>query len=161
VTAAPPLSVGAAHEMVAEASAGVAETAVGAPGIVTGASGVTAVEGVDAGPEPENRLAAETVKLYGVPLVRPETTADVAVVPVTRGDGAPAPLVVTVYDERGSNGLAGGAVQLTVAERLPATAVTPVGAAGVAARAAGAQTSAPATTNKDRAPVHTRRVRRT
>jgi hypothetical protein len=98
-----------------------AVTALGAPGT---APGVTALDGEDAGPVPAV-LVAETVNVYVVPLVSPVTVA-VVVGTVTGVPGVEPTNGVTVYDVT----LPAGAVQLTVADWLPATAVTPVGAAG-------------------------------
>jgi hypothetical protein len=74
VIAEPPLFSGALHETVAWPSPGVALTPVGAPGTV---AGVTGEEATEAAPVPIE-LVAVTVNVYGVPLVRPVTTADVA-----------------------------------------------------------------------------------
>ncbi len=73
--ALPPLE-GAVHDTVACPSPGVAFTPVGAPGTVAAGTGVTAVEGNDAAPVP-TPLVAVTVNVYGVPLVRPVTFAEV------------------------------------------------------------------------------------
>src|SRR2546430_2671916 len=93
--------------------------------------GVTAPDAAEAGPVPM-ALVADTVNVYAVPLVRPATVADVAGgLPPTRvGAWAVPPTYgVSVYEVIGLPPLA-GAVQLTVAEPLPGTAFTPVGAAG-------------------------------
>ena len=66
----PPSLAGAVQDTVAEALPAVADTPVGAPG--TPAAGVTAVEAAEAAPAPL-ALVAVTVKVYGVPLVRPLT----------------------------------------------------------------------------------------
>jgi hypothetical protein len=58
----PPSDDGATHDTVACPSPGTAVTAVGAPGAVAAASGVTAVEGDDAGPGP-TPLVAVTVNV--------------------------------------------------------------------------------------------------
>jgi hypothetical protein len=70
VIAAPPLLAGGAKLTVAAALPAAAETDVGAPGTV---AGMTLFDGVDAGPVPAE-LVAVTVKVYAVPLVKPETT---------------------------------------------------------------------------------------
>jgi hypothetical protein len=75
----PPLLPGAAKETEACALPPVAVAAVGASGTV---AGVTAEEAEEAEPVP-TLLVAVTVKVYDVPLVRPETTiGEVAPVPV-------------------------------------------------------------------------------
>jgi hypothetical protein len=99
--------------------------------------GVTALDAAEAGEVP-TAFVAVTVNVYAVPLVRPVT--DVAVaggVPVTVVDGrAVVPAYgVTVYDVIGEPPLA-GAVHESEAEPFPATAVTPVGAAGAVGAAA-------------------------
>ena len=58
----------ALQETTAEESKPMAETFVGAPGTVA-ASGVTLLDGSEAGPVP-TPLVAVTMKVYGVPLVR-------------------------------------------------------------------------------------------
>ena len=81
------------------------------------AVGVTACDGVDAGPVP-TALLAETVKVYELPLVRPVTVAVVAGgLPATWVGvcATPARYGVTVYMVIGLPPLA-GAVQLTVAD---------------------------------------------
>src|SRR5436305_6632269 len=93
--------------------------------------GVTAAEAAEAGPVPM-ALVADTVNVYAVPLVRPATATEVAGgLPPTRVGACAVPPTygVTVYEVIGLPPLA-GAVQLTVAEPLPGTAFTPVGAAG-------------------------------
>ena len=69
--AAPPLLAGAPKLIVAEALPAVADTEVGAVGTV---AGVTLFDAADAGPVP-TELAAVTVNVYAVPLVRPVTTS--------------------------------------------------------------------------------------
>jgi hypothetical protein len=69
VIAEPPLLDGAVHETVAWLLPAVAVTDVGAPGTVTG---VTALDGDDAGPVP-TAFVAVTVKVYEVPFVSPVT----------------------------------------------------------------------------------------
>ena len=78
VIADPPLLAGAVQETTAEALAAAATAPVGTPGTVLG---VTAVLADDAGEVPA-ALAAVTVNVYAVPLVNPETVADVAPVVV-------------------------------------------------------------------------------
>jgi hypothetical protein len=127
----PPVLVGAVQLTVAARLPAVAVTPVGAPGNVLG---VTAFDGADAGPVPV-ALVAETVKVYVVPFVKPVTVVDVAGgVPLTvTGVFAVEPTNgVTVYLVIPLPPLSDGAVQLTVAEPLPAVAVTPVGADGAA-----------------------------
>ena len=72
-----PPSAGTVQLTVAEALPGTALTPVGAPGTV---AGVTALDGLDGGPVPVP-LVAVTVKVYGVPLVRPVTRRGVPVGP--------------------------------------------------------------------------------
>ena len=73
---------GAVHETVACALPATAVTPVGAAGTV-GAMGVTAFDAALAAPVP-TLLVAATLKVYAVPLVRPDTIVDVAGgVPVT------------------------------------------------------------------------------
>ncbi len=82
-------------------------------------------------------LVADTVNVYAVPLVSPVTVVDVAGgVPVTVvGVCAVVPMNgVTVYLVIVLPPLLDGAVQLTVADALPAVAVTPVGAPARSAR---------------------------
>ena len=74
----PPSLAGAVQVTTAEALPAEAATPVGAPGTVLG---VTAVLANDAGEVPA-ALAAVTVNVYAVPLVNPETVADVAPVVV-------------------------------------------------------------------------------
>ncbi len=69
--AEPPSFAGAVHVTVAEASPAVADAPVGASGMVIG---VTALDGIDAGPVPA-ALVAVTVNVYVVPLARPENVA--------------------------------------------------------------------------------------
>ena len=73
MTAAPPLLPGGPKLTVALALPPSAETVVGAPGTVRFA-GVTLLDAAEAGPVPAE-LAAVTVKVYAVPLVRPVTTS--------------------------------------------------------------------------------------
>jgi len=55
-----------------------------------GADGVTALDGVEAGPVPM-ALVAVTVKVYEVPLLSPVTVVDVAAGDTWTGDGAVVP----------------------------------------------------------------------
>ena len=94
--------------------------------------GVTALDADESGPVPI-AFVADTVNVYVVPFVSPVTVVDVAGgVPVTViGVCAVAPMNgVTVYLVIALPPLSVGAVQLTVADPLPAVAVTPVGAPG-------------------------------
>jgi hypothetical protein len=124
--AEPPSLAGAVHVTVACALPAEAVPMVGIPGTV-GAAGVTWFE------EPEGELvpmelAAVTVKVYTVPLVRPLTAVDVAV--------APAVAVIppgeedTVKPVMADPPSLAGAVHVTVACALPAEAVPIVGAPG-------------------------------
>ena len=75
-----PPEAGADQVTVARPLPAVASTFKGALGVPNTACGVTGVEAAEAGPVP-TELAAVTVKLYAVPLVRPVTvqvTAGVA-----------------------------------------------------------------------------------
>jgi hypothetical protein len=99
---------------------------------VGGALGVTLLDGEDSGPVPVT-LVADTVKVYVVPLLSPLTVVVVAGgLPVTVvGVCAFEPMYgVTVYLVIVLPPVSVGAVQLTLAEPLPAFADTPVGAAG-------------------------------
>jgi hypothetical protein len=116
----PPDEAGAAHETVADALPATAETPVGEPGVVTGVTGAEAEEAV----ELPIAFIASTVNVTEVPLVRPVTEA-VRTFPTVSGlpvDG------VTVYPVIAEPPFDVGAVQETVADALPATAETPVGA---------------------------------
>jgi hypothetical protein len=73
----PPFESGAVHVTVACASPAVALTAVGAPGVV---NGVTLLDASDGALDPAT-LAAVTVNVYAVPLVRPVTVALVGTAP--------------------------------------------------------------------------------
>jgi hypothetical protein len=90
-----------------------------------GADGVTEFDALDDAPVPATFVAA-TVKVYEVPLTRLLTEHDVPDVVHVRVPG----LEVTVYDVIAAPPLLAGAVHETVAEPLPAVAVTPVGAPG-------------------------------
>ena len=120
VIAEPPDEAGAVHETVADALPATAETPVGEPGVVTGVTGAEAEEAV----ELPIAFIASTVNVTEVPLVRPVTEA-VRTFPTVSGlpvDG------VTVYPVIAEPPFDVGAVQETVADALPATAETPVGA---------------------------------
>src|ERR1035437_3034199 len=106
VIAEPPLLTGAVHDTTAWAFPGVAVTAIGAPGTVLG---VTAALALDAGEVPA-ALAAVTVNVYAVPLVRPVTVAVVAPVVLTV---APSGEAVTVYPVTGDPPLLDGAIHET------------------------------------------------
>ena len=70
----PPLLAGADQLTVAEPLPATADTPVGAPGTP---AGVTALDPGDAGPLP-TAFVADTVKVYTVPLVNPDTVVEVA-----------------------------------------------------------------------------------
>jgi hypothetical protein len=106
VIAEPPLLGGAIHDTTACAFPGAAVTAVGAPGTVFG---VTAALGKEASELPA-ALAAVTVNVYAVPLVRPVT---VAVVPMIVLALAPPGDAVTVYPVTGDPPLLEGATHET------------------------------------------------
>jgi hypothetical protein len=113
------------NEIVASPFEAVAVTLVGAFGTV---AGVTALLVADAELVPILLLAV-TVNVYGVPLVSPVTVI-----------GEPPPVAVnppifevTVYVVIADPPLETGGVKDMVAWPLPATAVTPVGAPGIAA----------------------------
>jgi len=125
--ALPPLDDGGVHETVAWALPEVAVTLVGGPAT---AAGVTALDGVEAGPGP-TALAAVTVNVYDVPLVRPATVAVVcepATVTV-----APPGLAVTTYEVIELPPFEDGADHVTVAEVLPGAADTFKGLDGTVA----------------------------
>jgi hypothetical protein len=123
--AEPPLLLGADQVKAIWALPGVPPNEVGAPGIVRG---VTADEAEDAALLPM-LLVANTVKVYGVPLVRLDTTQFV-VAPFGVVQVAPPGEAVAVYETSGSPPSATDAVQLTVTWPLPATPDTEVGALG-------------------------------
>jgi hypothetical protein len=106
VIAEPPLLGGAVHDTTACAFPGAAFTAVGAPGTVLG---VTAALGKEASELPA-ALAAVSVNVYAVPLVRPVT---VAVVPMIVLALAPPGEAVTVYPVTGDPPLLDGATHET------------------------------------------------
>jgi hypothetical protein len=91
-------------------------------------NGVTAEDAEDAALLPM-LLVAITVKVYGVPFVRP-VTAHVVVAPFAVVQNAPPGEAVAVYDISGSPPSETGAVQLTVTWPLPATPDTEVGELG-------------------------------
>ena len=129
---APPLEAGAVQDTTDWALAyEVPVTAVGAPGCVAGVAGA---EAADAGPAPA-ALAAVTVNVYGVPLVRPLTRQVVATLEQENPPGEE----VTVYPVMAAPPLLTGAVQATVDLALAfEVADTAVGAPGTAAGTAGA-----------------------
>jgi hypothetical protein len=94
----------------------------GAPGIV---AGVTLLDAADGKPVPF-AFVAVTVNVYAVPFVRPATMIGLA----APADVMPPGLDVTVYPVIGLPPLSAGAVKLTVARALPATAEAAVGAPG-------------------------------
>lgn len=96
---------------------------MGEPGVV---EGITAAEAVLAGPVPI-ALVAVTVKVYEVPLVRPDTVHPVAPVVVQVCDPGDE---VTVYPVMGEPPLEAGAVQETDTEEFAGAPTTPVGAPG-------------------------------
>jgi hypothetical protein len=102
-----------------------AATPVGAAGTPTG---VTADDGSLAGESP-TPLVATTANVYVIPFVSPEQEA---VSPVTAHE-APGGADETEYDVTGDPPSLTGAVHDTDAEASPATALTPVGAAGTSA----------------------------
>jgi hypothetical protein len=122
VIAEPPFEAGATQETVTELIPATAVTFVGEPGTV---AGVTADEAEDAGELPIE-FVATTVNVSDVPFVKPVNEA-VRTLPTVTGlptDG------VTVYPVIAEPPFEAGAVHETVAEALPATAETPVGAPG-------------------------------
>ncbi|HEY5152038.1 MAG TPA: hypothetical protein VIJ23_19940 [Mycobacterium sp.] len=126
----PPLDDGADHDTTAEAFPATPDTPVGAPGTV-GALGVTAADAAEAGPVPI-AFVADTVNVYAVPFVNPDTVADVAGgAPDTVVDACatPATYGVTEYDVIAEPPF-DGADHDTTADPFPATADTPVGAPG-------------------------------
>ena len=127
VIAAPPLLAGGVNDTVACALPAIALAAVGAPGSV---AGVTVFDAPEAGPVP-TMLAAVTVKVYAVPLVRPEMLRGTVRLPALVST-PPGGLDVTVKPEIaghvGSEHV--GAVNVTDACALPAVAVAAVGAGG-------------------------------
>jgi hypothetical protein len=91
-------------------------------------TGVTALDGAEAAPVP-TAFVALTVNVYAVPFVRPATVMGLPdPVPVW-----PPGLAVTVYEVIAEPPFEEGALNDTVADALPATADTPVGAPGTVA----------------------------
>ena len=121
VIADPPFE-GAVHENVADALPRTAERPVGASGIVHGITAADAKEAIEL-PTP---FIETTVNVIGVPLVR---LVNVAVGSVSTVIGLPTE-GVTVYPVIAEPPSKSGAVQVTVAEALSATAETSVGAPG-------------------------------
>src|SRR5581483_256046 len=101
-----------------------------------GPLGVTALLGVESGPLPLE-FVANTTKTYVVPLVRPLTVVDVAgagtVAASVHDAGGDVGHFFTPYDVIDAPPSLLGAVHETVADALPAVAVTPVGAPGTSA----------------------------
>ena len=124
VILAPPLLTGAVHDTVAEPFEATADTPVGAP--VTVDAGVSDGDGLDAALLPA-LFWAVTVNVYPVPFERPETR-QLVVLPFTVVQVREPGLLVTVYEMMLAPPSLTGAVQDTVAEPLPPTADTPVGA---------------------------------
>jgi hypothetical protein len=79
VIALPPSSAGAVHDTVTSPLPATPDTPDGDPGMAT--SGVTGADAPDEDESP-TALVATTVNVYGVPLVRPDTTHEVAPVVV-------------------------------------------------------------------------------
>src|SRR4051812_36804284 len=132
--AAPPSLLGSLQLTTAAPESPAAVTAVGALG-ATAPLGVTAAEAADCAPSPVG-LDAVTRNVYAVPGVRPLIVVLVAggVPLIVFGVCAVDPMYgVTVYEVTGPPDA--GAVQLTVADALPAVAVTPVAAPGAPAGA--------------------------
>lgn len=101
----------------------------GAPGTVTAAVGTTPLEGAEAAPSPA-ALTARTTKVYRVPLVSPVTVAaETAPVTLSVRTVTPATRTAIWYPVMGEPPGSPG-TQLRVADWLPATAVTRLGAAG-------------------------------
>jgi hypothetical protein len=92
--------------------------------------GTTLGDGKDAGPVP-TMFVAVTVKVYGVPLVRPVTMQVRA--PVVVHGTPPIPEGVTVYRVMGWPPLLAGAVQATDAVAAPGDALTLLGCPGTVA----------------------------
>ena len=101
----------------------IAVTPVGVPGTP---AGVTLLEAVDSAPEP-TALVALTVKVYGMPLVKPPIVIGLEVLVAV----VPPGVAVTLYEVIGLDKLCNGYTKLTVAEPLPAVAVTAPGAPGI------------------------------
>ena len=123
VISEPPVDTGAVQLTVAEVLPATAETPVGASGTV---AGITAAE-AEEGKELPREFVATTVKVTAVPLVNPPIPV-LKTLPTVTGlptDG------VTVYPVIVAPPFEAGAVHDTVAEVLPRTAETPVGASGI------------------------------
>ena len=131
VIAAPPFIAGAVQVSMADALLATAETSVGESGTVAGVTEAEAEEDVE-GP---TEFVAKTVKVTGVPLVR---LLSVAVNTFPTVTGLP-PKGVTVYPVIAEPPFEAGAVQVSMAEALPATAETPVGAPGTVTGVTGAE----------------------
>ncbi len=134
----PPWSAGACQVTLAAPSPGVPTTSVGRSG--SRPEGVTEFEGSEAGPSP-TEFVAMTVKVYGMPLVRPVTTQLVA--GATAVQVRPSGEEVAVYEVGAGAPLGAGAVQLTSAAALPAAAVTAVGGPGGEVRVTSALAEGP------------------
>jgi len=120
VISKPPFIAGAVHETVAELTPATAETAVGAPGTV----GKVTEDDAEEGRELPMAFIATTVNVRTAPLSNPLSVA-VRTLPTVNGlpvDG------VTLYPVIGEPPFEAGALHETVAELIPATAETPVGA---------------------------------
>jgi len=122
VIVAPPFEAGAVQDTVTDVLLGRAETPVGASGTVDGVTEAEAEENEELPVE----FIATTLNVSAVPLVRllsvaVRTFPTVTELPV---DG------IIVYPVIAEPPFEAGAVQLTVAEALAATAETPVGAPG-------------------------------
>ena len=102
--------------------------------IVCAAFGVTAVDADEALPVPA-LFVAVTVKVYGVPLVRLLTVIVQAAGPEHDPVNPPG-LEVAVYVVIAAPPFDAGAVKVTLAEPLPAVALTEVGAPGTTAATA-------------------------
>ena len=125
VIAEPPSEAGAVHDTVADALPATAETPVGTSG--SAAVGVIVVEAEESKEGPTEFIAT-TVNVTGVSLVKlslaVNTLPTVTWLPT---DG------VSLYPVIANPPFEAGAVQDTIAEALPATAETPVGAPGTVA----------------------------
>lgn len=126
VTGEPPVDAGTSQDTVTRPSPATTDGTVGADGTVTG---VTAVDGADAGPVPM-ALVAVTVNVYGVPLVRPCTKQVKAVVVV---QVSPPGSAVTVYLVMAASPAEAGGAHATVTSPSPASPDSPVGAEGTVA----------------------------
>src|SRR4051794_11212433 len=124
----PPLLIGATHRTVACALPRVAVTPVGGSGRP---AGVTGADGADSGLAP-TPFSARTWNVYAVPLVRLVTFCVVApaAMPVMVRTTVPPRSTSSSWLVMAGTPMAVPGVQLTVAEALPAVAVTPLGAVG-------------------------------